>query len=159
MRNVGPWTEARHTVAGGNAMNQDKKKRGNNPPNEGNQQGFDERRAEESGSQPNRERSSADDQGLRRKPLDEPATPDDGDTDRPGAEPRQHTEATMPPGEGQTPKRRHNVMAGCRLLVVRQQPVSTIQSLSIRPNVRWHRLGTERWCHEWVTSHGAHGMD
>lgn len=86
-------------------MNHDKKKEGNNPPNKGNQQGFDKDQPKNPGSQPNRDRSSADDQGLRRKPLDQPATPDDGDADRPGAEPSKHTEATMPPGEGQTPKR------------------------------------------------------
>ena len=94
------------TVGRGKKMDQNKRHEGTDAPNKGKHPGFDKDQPQNPGGQPGRDRSQADDEGLRRRPLDAPASPDDGDPDRPGAEPSKHTEATMPPGEGQNPKRR-----------------------------------------------------
>ena len=96
-------------------MNQNKGHEGTDAPNKGNQQGFDKDQPQNPGGQPSRDRSEADDQGLRRKPDSEPAIPElpDSDVEGVGNEGRgnkwnqseKSTDATMPPGEGQNPKR------------------------------------------------------
>ena len=90
-------------------MNQERKDLGNNPPSKGNQGEFDKDQPQNPGGQPNRDRSQADDraEGLRRKPENPDAIPelDEPDVEGVGKESGTHTDATMPPGEGQNPKR------------------------------------------------------
>jgi hypothetical protein len=78
-------------------------------PNDKNQDTDHKDRKNPSNS-PDRDRSSADDQGqgLRRKPAaDDAAIPelDEPDVEGVGNEGSEHTEATMPPGQGTDPKR------------------------------------------------------
>lgn len=97
-------------------MNQNKGRENTNRGNNDNQRELERDQQGSSAGQAGRDRSEADDQGLRRKPESEPAIPDtpDSDNDDLGNEGRRggmqrdsekHTEATMPPGEGQNPKR------------------------------------------------------
>ena len=97
-------------------MNEKKGLESTTPPNKRDQQGFDKDQPRHPGGQPGRDRSEAGDQGLRRKPDSEPAIPElpEPDVEGVGNEGRgnklnqgadEHTEATLPPGEGKSPKR------------------------------------------------------
>ena len=97
-------------------MNHNKGHESVNAPNMGNQPDFDNDESQNPEGQPNRDRSQADDQGLRKRPDSEPAIPElpEPDVEGVGNEGRENTirrdrekstEATMPPGEGQNPKR------------------------------------------------------
>jgi hypothetical protein len=88
-------------------MDQKKQRQGSGSANPGDQHEFDRDQPDN----PNqRDRSQADErsQGLRRKPeSDDAAIPElaEPDVEGVGNEGGRHTEATMPPGEGQNPKR------------------------------------------------------
>ena len=83
-------------------MNEDNRRQGSNPPSQSNQGGDEPRHR---GGQSGSDREQADDQGLRRKPDSESANPDSLGPDDRSKETDKHTQATMPPGEGQNPKR------------------------------------------------------
>lgn len=75
-----------------------------------NKQDKDRKDQKNPSNSPDRDRSSADDQGqgLRRKPAaDDAGIPelDEPDVEGVGNEGSDHTEATMPPGQGTDPKR------------------------------------------------------
>ena len=81
-------------------MNQDNRREGTDRSGKANQ---DTDEAQARGGQAGGGRSEADDQGLRLKPETTPANPDALEAEADDVE--AHTKATMPPGEGQDPKR------------------------------------------------------
>lgn len=93
---------------GGKEMNENKGHESTNSPKKGNPQGSENDPQGNPSGQPDRDRSQADDQGLRRRPDSEPAIPElpEPDVEGVGNEGGENsTDATMPPGEGQNPKR------------------------------------------------------